>query len=125
MVLQSEPHVQKSPSRKGVSVSEVIEIPDSEVFLNTQDWKKVAFYQQLSNAPSGVPSCEGDNVDKGSKKPNMIDISSNGIMTSARLDNKPKQKYGLFDKFPLSVIGSCEVHNNPHIFLTRENQHIQ
>ena len=55
----------------------------------------------------------------------MIDISSNGIMTSARFDNKPKQKYGLFDKFPLSVIGSCEVHNNPHIFLTRENQHIQ
>ena len=92
MVLQSEPHVQKRPSRKGVSVSEVIEIPDSEVFLNTQDWKKVAFYQQLSNAPSGVPSWEGDNVDKGSKKPNMIDISSNGIMTSARLDNKSKQK---------------------------------
>ena len=41
------------------------------------------------------------------------------------LDNKPKQKYGLFTKLSLALIGSCDVAKNPHIFLTRENQHIQ
>ena len=35
------------------------------------------------------------------------------------------EKSGLFDKFQLSVIGVYEVSKNPHIFLTRANQHIQ
>ena len=39
--------------------------------------------------------------------------------------NKPKQKYGLFAKFSLAVIGACEVAKNPQIFLTRANQRIQ
>ena len=39
--------------------------------------------------------------------------------------NKPKQKYDLFLKLSLAVIGACEVDNNPHIFLTRANQYIQ
>ena len=39
--------------------------------------------------------------------------------------NKPKQKYALFSKFSLSVIGECEMANKPHIFLTIANQHIQ
>ena len=37
--------------------------------------------------------------------------------------NKPKQKYGLFSKLSLSVIGACGVVNNPHIFIATENQH--
>ena len=55
----------------------------------------------------------------------MIDIASTGLGRYSRLANKPKQKYGLFDKFILALIVSCEVDNNPHIFLTRANQHIQ
>ena len=39
--------------------------------------------------------------------------------------NKPKQKYGLFAKFPSSVFRACGVATNLHIFITRENQHIQ
>ena len=54
----------------------------------------------------------------------MIYVASTGIRRYARLDYKTKQKYGLFDKSPLTVIGSCEVAKNPHIFLTTENQHI-
>ena len=55
----------------------------------------------------------------------MIDMESTGLMKSARLANKPKQKYGLFDKLLLSVVGACEVDKNPYIFLSIENQHIQ
>ena len=50
----------------------------------------------------------------------MIDLASTGIRKSDRLANKPKQKYGLFDKFALEVIGACEVYKNPHIFPTRK-----
>ena len=39
--------------------------------------------------------------------------------------NKPKQKYGLFDKLLLALIGSCELAQNPCIFITRASQHIQ
>ena len=39
--------------------------------------------------------------------------------------NKPKQKYGLFAKLSLALIGACEVAKNPHTFITRENQHIR
>ena len=39
--------------------------------------------------------------------------------------NKSKQKYGIFAKFSLAVIGACEVANNPHIFINRANQYIQ
>ena len=55
----------------------------------------------------------------------MINMASTGTRRSIRLTDKPKQKYGLFAKFSVAVIGACEVDNNPHIFLTRENQHIQ
>ena len=46
-------------------------------------------------------------------------------MRSARLDNKPKQKYGLFHKLSLALIGSYDVAKNLHKFLTREKQHRQ
>ena len=55
----------------------------------------------------------------------MIDLASTDIRISSRLDNKPKQKYGLFEKLYLVVIGAYEEAKNPHIFLTGENQHIQ
>ena len=44
---------------------------------------------------------------------------------SERLAKKTKQKYGLFAKFSLAVIGACEVAKKPRIFLTISNQHIR
>ena len=41
------------------------------------------------------------------------------------MDNKPRQKNGLFDKLSLAVIVACEVANNHYIFLTRSNQNTQ
>ena len=55
----------------------------------------------------------------------MIDLASIGLRISARLANKLRQKYGVFDKFQLSVIGAYGVANKPHVFLTRANQHVQ
>ena len=55
----------------------------------------------------------------------MIDLASTSLRRYASLVNKPKQKCGLFAKFLLAVIGSFEVYNNPHIFITRANQNIQ
>ena len=55
----------------------------------------------------------------------MINLASTGIMVSATLGNKPRQKYSLFDKLSLSVIWVCGVDKNPHIILTISNQHIQ
>ena len=57
--------------------------------------------------------------------PKMVNPESTGLRRSAMLDNKPRQKYGLFTKFSLVAIVSCEVAKKPHIFLTRSNQHIQ
>ena len=45
---------------------------------------------------------------------------STGHIISARLANKPKQKYGLFAKLLLAVLGACYVANNPHKFLTKQ-----
>ena len=47
------------------------------------------------------------------KMPKMIYLESPGISIYARLDNKTRQKYSLFDKFSLSVIGAREAANNP------------
>ena len=69
-----------------------------------------------------MPSCEGL---RGSEMSKMFDMASTGISKNERLANKPKQKYGLFAKFSLSVIISCDVAKNPHVFLTRSKQHIQ
>ena len=69
-----------------------------------------------------MPYCEGE---KGLKTPKRIDIASTSLRRSARVANKPKPKYGLFDKFPLALILACEVANKPHIFLTISNKHIQ
>ena len=55
----------------------------------------------------------------------MINLATGSHIISVRLSNKSKQKYGTFAKFSLAVIWACEVTNNPQIFLTRENQHIQ
>ena len=55
----------------------------------------------------------------------MINLESTGLRKSARLDNKPNQKCGLFAKLSLSVIGACKIYNNPHTFITIENQRIQ
>ena len=53
--------------------------------------------------------------------PKIIELVSTGLRRSASLDNKPKQKYGLFDKLLYSVIVECELDKNPHIFLNIEN----
>ena len=55
----------------------------------------------------------------------MINLAPAGLRRYVRLDNKPRQKYGLFAKFSLSAIVAFEVANNPHIFLTRSKQHIK
>ena len=52
----------------------------------------------------------------------MVYLESADIRRSARLANKYKQKYGLFSKFSLALIGACDLAKNPHIFLTRSNQ---
>ena len=54
--------------------------------------------------------------------PNMIDLLWNGFIRSARLANKPRQNYGLFDTLSLAVIGACDVADNSHIFITRKNK---
>ena len=55
----------------------------------------------------------------------IINLESTGSKRSETFANKPRQRYGLFAKLSLSVIGACEVANNPHIFITIDNQHIQ
>ena len=55
----------------------------------------------------------------------MNDLVSNVLRRYAGLDNKPNQKYGLFDRFSLAVVGESELAKNFHIFLTVENQHTQ
>ena len=62
-----------------------------------------------------MPYCKGE---KGPKIPKTIDLESTGLKRSARLANKPKQKYGLFAKLSLSEIEACDGVKNPHIFLT-------
>ena len=64
-------------------------------------------------------------MDKRYKIPKMINIYSTCLRISVWLDNKSKQKYGLFTKFSLEVIGAFEVAKNLHIFITIANQHIQ
>ena len=61
----------------------------------------------------------------GSKMSYMINLASTGIWRSARLANTPRQKYGLFSKFSLALIGAYEVAMNPHIYITRSTQCIQ
>ena len=60
-----------------------------------------------------------------SKMTKMIDLAPTGHNISVRLANKLKQKYNLFTKLSLSVVGACGVSKNPIIFLIIENQHIQ
>ena len=55
----------------------------------------------------------------------IIDLVSNVLIISYRLDNKHKQKYGLFPKFSFAVVGLCEVDLKIHIYLTRSNQLIK
>ena len=57
--------------------------------------------------------------------PRMINLASTGPSRYASLANKPRQKYVLFAKLSLELIGACEVAKNPQIFLTTEIQHIQ
>ena len=45
----------------------------------------------------------------------MLDMASTGLRRSEILENKPKQKYGLFTKFSLAVVGACEMTKNSHI----------
>ena len=68
-----------------------------------------------------MPSREGNKGEKGSKMPKMFDLESTGLRISTRLANKTKQKYGIFSKFSLAVIGACDVANNLDIFLTISN----
>ena len=55
----------------------------------------------------------------------MIDLASTGRRRLARLDNKLKQKYGLFYKLSLALVVSFELAKSPHIFLTRSKQYTQ
>ena len=57
--------------------------------------------------------------------PKIIDLASTGLRRYARLANKPRQKYGLFAKFSLAVIGAYDVDKNLHIYIIIANQHIQ
>ena len=57
--------------------------------------------------------------------PNMFDLVSTGLSRSSRLAKKIEQKYGLFSKLSLTVVGACGVDNNPHTFIPIGNQHIQ
>ena len=93
---QSEPHVHKSPARKGAS--EFHKCPTSDGVQSTSNFWKVRFSQQSSNTPSGILSSKGDTVEKGSKIPKMINLISAGLWRSASLDNKPKNIYFLLDK---------------------------
>ena len=72
-----------------------------------------------------MTSCEGYKGVKESKIPKMLDLESTYLRRYYGLDNKPKQKYGLFAKFSLAVIRSYEVDKNLHIFITITNQRIQ
>ena len=51
--------------------------------------------------------------------PKILDLEPTGFKKSARLANKPKQKYGSYAKLSLSVVVSCEVVKNAQIFITR------
>ena len=57
--------------------------------------------------------------------PKITDMASTGLRRYARLANKPRQKYGLFAKLSLAVIGACEVVQFTHISITISNQHNQ
>ena len=104
-----------------MSISEVIGRPYFKVVQNISNLKKFGFTQEPSNTPSGISSGNREI----SKMTNIIDLESTGLRISDRFANKPKQKYGLFDKLSLVVIGAREVAKNPHIFLTRAIQDIQ
>ena len=119
--LHSILYLQEGPASKGGPIYEVIKFPAPEGVWNTSNLNKFWFTQQSSNFPSGIPYHKGL---KGSKIPKMIDLASTGLRRSASLANKPKEKYGLFDKLSLTVIRACEVANNAHIFITRSNQYI-
>ena len=79
----------------------------------------------INNHPTILVGCYLTREKKVSKLPNMVNLASTVHKRCARLDNKPKQKHGLFDKLLLSITGFFEVAKNPHIFLTRPKQHIQ
>ena len=53
----------------------------------------------------------------------MINMASTFLRISARLANKPKQKYALFDKLSLAVFGACEVDKKLHIFIIIAKKH--
>ena len=74
--------------------------------------------------PSGMPFCKVYKGEKGSKISKMINMVSTGIRISDRLGLNI-YIYGLFDKFALAVVGSCEVAKKPQTFLNRTNQHVQ
>ena len=104
---KSELHVQESTTREGASISEFHKHPASKGVQNTSSLEKFFFAQKSSNTPSGMPYREGDKGKKGYKMPKTIDLTSTDIRRSARLDNKLKQKYGLFAKLSLLEIGTC------------------
>ena len=52
-------------------------------------------------------------------------MESTGIHWSFRLQNKPKQNYGLFSKLSIAVTVAFDVDKHPHMYPTRENQNIQ
>ena len=104
------------------SAFEVTGRPVSDGIKITSNLNKVSFAQQSPNMTSGIPSHEGE---KGSIIPKVIDLTSTDLRILARLANTHKQKYGFFAKLSLELVITCEVAKNPHIFLTRANQHIQ
>ena len=79
----------------------MIRYPVSKGVRNTPNLPKVCFSQQSHNVLSGMPYRDGE---KGSKITQMIYLALTGLRRSAGLDNKPRQIYGLFEKFLLAVI---------------------
>ena len=122
---QPKPHVKENTASKGSSISAVNKRLDFELVKNTSNLQTFRFAQQPPNMPSGIPYREGYKVPKGSETPKIINLTSAGLGRYYRLTNKPKQKYGLFARLSLAGVGLCDMDKNPHIFITRENQHIQ
>ena len=60
MLSQSKPHVNEGLDSKGAYASELHKHPFSKGIRNTSKLKKVGLCKNISDAPSGIPSCKGD-----------------------------------------------------------------
>ena len=119
--LQSVQQGQEILVSEGESVSEVIKRPVSEVVWNISNLQKEIFLSIIQRTQWDAILREITGI----KIPKLIDLASTGLRKYIILAKQPRQKYVLFAKFSLAVTWVYKVDNNPHIFLIRENQHIQ